>query len=328
MKLIESSEDMNMEEWDINNPNITKVGLYVNAALRYVLSNIDAEQKSNEDIDRIEQIKVQLESDDISDSDKVSLEEELEELESKVNVYDFTEDGDYYDMIRFKFNSPNHEDMEIAVGTESEINDSAIEYTKQLIEDNGLEGFKRNFIEQYLDTDAIVNRVMEIIEDDIYYSPESYLSESDRDLSAEQEEDVEILNEKIIDLQSIITALTNKIEETTDDNLIDKYNNRIGKVQDIIDGLNNQKDEIIDSPEGYYKDELIQRAIAGRREDVERNTEYYVDDFNLDIKDFIDMDALVEGVVETDGYGIVASYDGDYDVYNVNGIDLYVVRID
>ena len=44
--------------------------------------------------------------------------------------------------------------------------------------------------------------------------------------------------------------------------------------------------------------------------------------------DFIDLDKLTETVVSSDGYGsMLNSYDGDYDTFNINGTEYYVMRV-
>jgi hypothetical protein len=44
--------------------------------------------------------------------------------------------------------------------------------------------------------------------------------------------------------------------------------------------------------------------------------------------DFIDKDGLIEGVVESDGYGVsLSSYDGDVNEEVVDGKTYYIIRV-
>ena len=46
------------------------------------------------------------------------------------------------------------------------------------------------------------------------------------------------------------------------------------------------------------------------------------------IMDFIDTNDITNTVVNSDGYGsLLNSYDGDYDTYNINGTEYYVLRV-
>ena len=47
----------------------------------------------------------------------------------------------------------------------------------------------------------------------------------------------------------------------------------------------------------------------------------------LPIKEYVNEDALAQGLVDSDGYGVMNNYDGNYDSEDVNGITYYVMRI-
>jgi hypothetical protein len=71
-------------------------------------------------------------------------------------------------------------------------------------------------------------------------------------------------------------------------------------------------------------DEKVEDLVA----DVKNDPESFMNEFGLEWEDYIDKDAFIEGVIESDGYGIVNSYDGNYDEEYVNDILFYVMRID
>ena len=57
---------------------------------------------------------------------------------------------------------------------------------------------------------------------------------------------------------------------------------------------------------------------------------YYLDylkNLGYGIKEYIDEDELAQGLVDSDGWGIMNSYDGNYDSEEVNGVTYYIMRI-
>jgi hypothetical protein len=50
-------------------------------------------------------------------------------------------------------------------------------------------------------------------------------------------------------------------------------------------------------------------------------------DFGLSIEDYIDKDALAQGLVDEDGWGMMNGYDGTYDDVVVNNTRYYVMRV-
>ena len=57
-------------------------------------------------------------------------------------------------------------------------------------------------------------------------------------------------------------------------------------------------------------DEKIQDLIK----DVRRDLEGYLENYGLNAENFIDKDSFVKDVIDTDGYGMLSSYDGNYDM--------------
>ena len=44
--------------------------------------------------------------------------------------------------------------------------------------------------------------------------------------------------------------------------------------------------------------------------------------------DFIDTDSIVNTVISSDGYGyLLNSYDGNYETFDINGTEYYVMRV-
>ena len=47
----------------------------------------------------------------------------------------------------------------------------------------------------------------------------------------------------------------------------------------------------------------------------------------LSVKEYIEEDALAQGLVNSDGWGVMNGYDGQYDSEEVNGVTYYIMRI-
>jgi hypothetical protein len=86
---------------------------------------------------------------------------------------------------------------------------------------------------------------------------------------------------------------------------------------------------IKEDPDGNYPDHLIQQAIEDRMEDVRADPLSYASDWDLNIKDYVDMESLAKYIVDTDGYGVaLARYDSEENEEYILGKLYYIFRID
>ena len=72
---------------------------------------------------------------------------------------------------------------------------------------------------------------------------------------------------------------------------------------------------------------MIDTKVAELVRDVRRDPLDYLKNYGLDIKEYIDEDELAQGLVDSDGWGIMNSYDGQYDTEEVNGVTYYIMRV-
>ena len=246
-------------------------------------------------------------------------ESEIEELEeNNVDVYMMYAASRYthYGLQRFEVLIPGFKDREYTVGTYEEMDEAALEYAKSYVDDSGADGFSESFIEDYLDVDQIVS----MAEDDYDYQvrdyPDSYFNDDDYELSPEQEERIEQLESQIEDLEQ------QKLELDSDDDNYYEYeedlDNQIEALQEELDSI-----EVDTEP----SDDMIDNKVAELVRDVRRDPLSYLKDLGYDIKDYIDEDGLAQGLVDSDGWGIMNSYDGSYDSEEVNGVTYYIMRI-
>ena len=90
----------------------------------------------------------------------------------------------------------------------------------------------------------------------------------------------------------------------------------------------NTEQEIEDMvPEGEVTTQMVEDKVEELVSEKMADPKASLDELGADISNYIDMDALARGLVESDGYGIMGSYDGSYDVEKVNGTYYYIMRI-
>jgi DNA repair exonuclease SbcCD ATPase subunit len=241
--------------------------------------------------------------------------EELEENDADVYMMYAQPRYRHYGLQQFEILIPGFKDREYAVGTYEEMDEAALEYAKNYVDDVGADGFSESFIEDYLDVDAIVS----MAEDDYDYQirdyPDSYFSDEDYQLTDEQEERIEQLESQIADLEEQLREL-----DSDDENYYDYEED----IQNQIDALQEELDNIEVDTEPT--EDMIETKVAELVRDVRRDPLDYLKNLGYDIKEYIDEDGLAQGLIDSDGWGIMNSYDGNYDSEDVNGVTYYIMR--
>jgi hypothetical protein len=102
------------------------------------------------------------------------------------------------------------------------------------------------------------------------------------------------------------------------DELYEDFQNHIDALQEELDGI-----EVDTEP----TEEMIENKVDELVRDVKRDPLDYLKNYGFDIKNYIDEDALAQGLVDSDGWGVMNSYDGTYDSEEVNGVTYYIMRI-
>jgi len=241
--------------------------------------------------------------------------EELEENDADVYMMYAQPRYRHYGLQQFEVLIPGFKDREYTVGTYEEMDEAALEYAKSYIDDVGADGFSESFIEDYLDVDAIVNMAEEDYDYQIRDYPDSYFSDEDYQLTDEQEERIEQLESQIEDLNQ------QRLELDSDD---ENYYDYDEDLENQIEALQEELDSI--EVETEPTDDMIDTKVAELVRDVRRDPLDYLKNLGLDIKEYIDEDELAQGLIDSDGWGIMNSYDGNYDSEDVNGVTYYIMR--
>lgn len=323
-------------EWDLNNPDIDEVGLKAHALLEFLVDNGDAQVLTNEQRIEIQRIKDEIErlnteyynSDDVR-TDLLNqieeLEDELDDYDSYIDVYNIIPTGSFYDTTEFEVIDSEVDDNRYAVGTDSEMQSSCEEYIENLIDDIGYEGFNAGFARGYLDDDAIASEAEDIYENDVRDNPEAYFDDSDRMLSDAQEERIRILEYTIQKVNNTIEQFESMMDGENDDAIQEK----IEELQERLEEYESEIEEIKDDPEGDFPDEMIDDKVSELVSDVRSDPEWFLSEFGLNWDDYVNKDEFIQGVIDADGYGhTINSYDGTAEEIYVNEQLFYVMRID
>jgi len=318
-------DDWNLEKED-------ELGMKAQALLEYLVNkegdlkvlDEDDKEKLSVLIKKKEDLEAQYEDEDRGgDPDEnikilnaiEEVEEEIDELtEDVADVYDmYPINYGYYGLTQFDVLLPGFKGREYTVGTEDEMESSALYYAKNLIDDIGVDGFREGFIDDYINEDEVLYYFREYYEDDISNEPDIYFSEEDFELTSEEEERKEQLESEIEEYEERLR------------NMDDSDSIEYEQPQDHIEALQEELDSIEVDMEPSQ--DMIDNKVDSMLSDVKRNLTSYMSDFGLDVAEYIDTDALAQGLVDADGWGMMNGYDGTYDDVVINNTIYYIMRV-
>jgi len=333
---VEAEERRVEGEWTLDG-DCPEEGLKAHALLEFLVDNNDVEVWTNEDREEVERLQNEIErlqseydnNEDVRTDllDEISdLEDEIESLgENKIDVYNIIPTGTHYDTTEFEVINADLDDRRYAVGNDDEMQSSCYDAVENLIDDIGYEGFNSSFARQHIDTDAVVDYAEETYDDDVRNNPDVYFDDSERLLSNEQEEKIGILKMRISQTQRLISNFEEEYDGEDDESIEEK----IDELTDLIVEYEDEIDEIENSPEGEFPEDLIDNKVQDLVSDVRRDPEWFMNDFGLDWEHYIDKDEFIQAVIDTDGYGhTINSYDGSADEIRIQDQLFYVMRID
>ena len=322
-------------EWELG-PDCPEVGLKAHALLQYLQDNERLTVLDNNDRadmlriqNEIEELQLQYDnSEDVRTDllDQISdLEDELEEYETWIDVYNIIPTGSHYDTTEFEVINADIDNRRYAVGDEDEMQSSAYDAVENLIDDIGYEGFNSGFAKDHIDTEAVVSYAEEVYEDDVRNNPDAYFDESERQLSDEQDEKIDILKMRISQTQKLISNFEQQYGDEDDESIEEK----IDELTDMIVEYDDEIDDIENSPEGEFPEDLIDDKVQDLISDVRRDPEWFMGEYGLEWSEYIDKDEFIKAVIDTDGYGHnLNSYDGSADEVTIQDQLFYVMRID
>lgn len=324
-------------DWDID--NYDPIGLAAQAVFKYLQSNEPDSVLSDDDADELRGLKERLgnlyyDQEQGNDSEELqneidSIESEIEEIEEKIDVYSLIPSNYnfYGDMKRFEIYDGDLYGNEYVAGTESEAEAGAYEYAKQFVDDNGVTSFNQSFWESHLDEEGIVDYFRDFYYNDVRDNPEIYFDEDDFQLTDEQEERKEVLENYIEELEELLSE-TEQEQRDLEDSDSDEYyelDERIAEIKENIDTAQEELDDIV--PDDEPTEEMIDEKVESMLEDVRYDPKSKLDEFGMSVSEWVDIEALIEDFVSTDGYGIMNGYDGSYDIETIDGENYVVMHV-
>ena len=223
----------------------------------------------------------------------------------------------HYNLDTYEWLGENQHNTTWAVGNDEEAEEAAKDYVKNLWDDMGAEAFSQGFVDSHMNMEQLKSDFYDIFYEDISNSPEIYFDSEDLGFSEKQKERLEQIEKEIAEYEYEM----NQLDPDEDEDVIDDF-------QNLIDELDSERDDINYSPEGEATEEMIENLANERADDAADNYEYYMSEFGMDRSDYIDVDALIEDVVYTDGRGNLSPYDGSEWEERVNDNWYYVYQVD
>ena len=206
-------------------------------------------------------------------------------------------------------------ESEYVVYEGDKIYDAAKENLESRIEESGFDTFRDWVWENHIDERYARDYLYEDYSELIRQSPEDW--NITKEFTKQQKQYLEIH-------QSNIDRLNQKLEEG---GLTEEEEEEIES--DIYD-YEQLIEDIKENPEGDYDEQEIEDTIEGMVDDNVDNIFSLLRDRGYDghaLLDFVDVDAAIDYVIRTDGYGnTLNSYDGTEDSYTINGEEYYVMR--
>ena len=206
-------------------------------------------------------------------------------------------------------------ESEYVVYEGDKIYDAAKEHLESRIEDSGFDTFMEWVWENHIDERYVRDYLYEDYNEYVRESPEDW--NINKELTDQQKRYLEIH-------QANIDRLNKKLE---DGGLTDEEQEEIES--DIYD-YEQLIEDIKENPEGDYDEESIEEAIENMVDDNVDNIFDLLRERGYDnyaLLDFVDVEAAIDYVIRSDGYGqVLNGYDGTEDSYNINGEEYYVMR--
>ena len=253
--------------------------------------------------ERMEEIEKETE-DNENLMDLEAVEEEIEELEKRIDLYNLVYDYKYYSMRAFYVLTNDLEESKErwAVGDNYRTHMSAYERIDELIDDIGIKGFNSSFVEDYIDIEELKETFRDDEENNVRENLEDFFDEEDFEYS-----------------DPAVQERIDEIELFLEDSEID---------QEKEDELNEELDELRDSDK-TVPENLIEEKVEDLINDLVDDPANVIEEYGLNIENFIDIKGFKEGLIQTDGIGhTLNSYDGDYDTIEFNDETYYILQID
>jgi hypothetical protein len=323
-------------EWSLENAD--EEGLCAIAVFQYLQEEEPDEVQSEEDVDRLRQLKerrgnIYYDQEQGNDSDELqdeldSIDVEIEEIEEKIDVYSLIPSRySYYGKMRtYEIYQGNLYGNTYVSSTEDEAEKAALQYAEEYVDEHGVTAFNEHFWMDHLDEEGILDYFRDFYEDDIRNNPDVYFDDDDFELTTEQEERKEQLENYIEEMEQLKSDTEDEQSDLEDSDSDEYYelDEKIKEIESNIETAQEELDEI--EPDKEPTQDMIDRKVDYMLDDVKYDYRAKLDEFGMDISEYVDKDALAQAYVDSDGIGIMNGYDGTYETTYVNDETYVVMR--
>lgn len=333
-KMGEAESRREDNDWGLDNPKIDMEGLAANVLFNHLvnqgdLTEMDEETKEElkSKLEQYEEIQYKYKSikDTASKEELESLEDESIDLLNEIERLK-EEGADVYSIIPTSYRSYNNvynfeviglKGQEYLVGLYDDMYQAAIENTEQLLDDVGAEGLSKSILQNNLDRKQIRDEMEEFYEDDIRENPEIYFNLGDYELTDEQEERKQQLEDYINEIEYLKIEKEEELENTEDEDIITNLEREIEEIEENIEKAQDELDSIVpdDEPTEEMIEKMVRKMVRGRDE------EDWLEELGRDLKDYVNMRGVAEDIVDSDGIGTMSSYNSRYEDVYITGPD-------
>ncbi len=248
----------------------------------------------------------------------------------------------------------NDDNGTYAIGDEDEMDDAMGEYAQNRIDD-GVEYFEDWYLEDHLEpNDSAIeqfaeeeadHRLSDMTDEEILEEAGYDSMDEAKEQWEEKDSEKDDIEERISDLESEKDELESEqadldYEEDEDyynelEEEIDLKQEEINDLQSELDDLETEMERLQEISEGeeveQAKDELRESYTENYVEEIRNDgVSYFVDNLGFDRESAIDSffwldeESLKESIKNDEGWEALASYDGNYDEINMDGV-LYII---
>ena len=103
---------------------------------------------------------------------------------------------------------------------------------------------------------------------------------------------------------------------------------RVEEIESEIEGIDEEIQDIKDDPDGDLNDDEVEEAVEDRLGQIKDDPMSWLDEMGDDYNNFIDRQSLLNDLIDENDYGVISSYNNEYDTVSVNDSTFVVMRID
>ena len=126
-----------------------------------------------------------------------------------------------------------------------------------------------------------------------------------------------------------VESVTYEDEDEDEDGEHESDNeSRVEEIENEIEVIDEEIQDIKDDPDGDLNESEIEEAVEDRLGQIKDDPMGWLDEMGDDYNNFIDRQSLLNDLIDENDYGVISSYNNEYDTVSVNDSTFVVMRID